>query len=465
MDYNEFLRTKIDQDKECGFSIEESEINQKLFDWQRACVRWAVRKGRCALFEDCGMGKTPQQLEWARIVSKHEGAPILIIAPLAVSEQTKREGEKFGIEVNVCRTQDDVKNGINITNYEMLQHFNHGIFCGVVLDESSILKHHDSKTRTHIIESFKNTRYKLACTATPAPNDYMELGNHAEFLGVMSRTEMLSTFFVHDGGDTSKWRLKGHAQDKFWKWMSTWALSMRNPSDIGYDSTGYQLPALEIIQNTVNAEAGETQEGQLLLLPQIEEGLNGRRKARRNSLDDRCAMAAEIAKSSDDQCLVWCDLNDESGKLTELIDGSVEVRGSDSIDYKAKCMTDFAAGKIKVLVTKPSIAGFGMNWQNCHRMIFVGLSDSYEMFYQAVRRCWRFGQSHDVEAHVVISDAEGVVVDNIKRKEQAARKMTDSMVIYAEESLNGMLTGQWRKHDEYNPEMRMILPNWLVEVA
>lgn len=461
MKYEEFLETKKRQAIKVGFDFPREKINEKLFEFQKDAVQWAVRKGKCALFEDCGMGKTPQQLEWARIVSEHEGRPVLILAPLAVSEQTKREGLKFGINVTVCRTQADVMPGVNITNYEMMEHFDAAEFCGVVLDESSILKHHDSKTRALITDSFQRTPYKLACTATPAPNDHMELCNHAEFLNVMTRTEMLSTFFVHDGGDTAKWRLKGHAELDFWRWMSTWALTITAPSDIGYPDDGFKLPELRMHQITVESEAGETADGQLMLIPRIARTLNDRRKARRDSMDDRIAAAADIA-NEDGQCLVWCDLNAESNGLARATRDSVEVSGSDTREDKAARMNAFTVGDAKCLVSKPSIAGFGMNWQNCHRIIFVGLSDSYEMFYQAVRRCWRFGQIHDVDVYVIISEEEGAVKANIERKEEDARKMVTEMTKYARQSIDDELRHIKNVHDVYSPATEMIIPKWMV---
>lgn len=412
------------------------------------------------LFEDCVMGKTAQQLEWARQVSAHEQRPVLILAPLAVSEQTRGEGEKFGIPVTVCRTQREVREGVHITNYEMLEHFDPSCFCGVVLDESSILKHHAGKTRQRITDAFRYTKYKLACTATPAPNDYMELCNHAEFLDVMRRPEALSTFFVHDGGDTSKWRLKGHAAEAFWQWMSAWAMTVTRPSDIGYPDEGFSLPEMRLHEIVTASKAGEAADGQQMLLPDIAKTLNERRRARRDSLTDRCEAAAAIA-NGDGQCLVWCDLNDESETLAGLIDGAVEVRGSHAHDLKAEAMTAFAKGGIRCLVTKPSIAGFGMNWQNCRRMVFVGLSDSYEMFYQAIRRCWRFGQQQDVEVYVITSESEGAVKGNIERKDRSARRMMRAMTKYARASLQCALGEKTGGPDGYDPCMEMGLPAWL----
>jgi superfamily II DNA or RNA helicase len=349
---------------------------------------------------------------------------VLILAPLAVSKQTAREGRKFGVDVNICRDQSDVKPGINITNYEMLHHFDPAHFAGVVLDESGILKAYTGKYRTQIIEAFCRTPYRLACTATPAPNDHAELGNHSEFLGVMSRTEMLSMFFINDAGDTGTWRLKGHAESEFWGWMCSWAVMIRKPSDLGYDDGKFQLPALNIENTTIKCD--KPLSGMLFHMPA--KTLSDRRKARKESMDKRCAAAAELANSNDEQWLIWCDLNDESAMLSSMIDGAVEVKGADDNEHKEKSLIGFANGEIRVLVSKPKIAGFGMNFQSCHNMIFVGLSDSYEAYYQAVRRCWRFGQDYPVNAHIITSELEGNVVSNIQRKEADAVKMAEGMV-------------------------------------
>jgi hypothetical protein len=376
-------------------------------------VRWALGKGKAALFEGCGLGKTPQQLSWAEEVSKHTQGNVLILTPLAVAEQTRREGEKFGIPVTLCRSQSDVRDGINVTNYEMLEHFRPSEFSGVVLDESSILKSHDGRTRQYITDCFSQTPYRLACSATPAPNDHMELGTHAEFLGVMTRAEMLAMFFVHDGGDTSKWRLKGHAQSDFWKWVCSWAVMIQKPSDIGYSDDAYVLPPMERIQHTV--ELG-TQISGLLFTPD-RLTLQERRDVRISSLSNRVAKCAEIVNNSDEQWLVWCDLNAESSALANAIPDAVEVAGSHSREHKEQTATDFISGKIRVVVSKSSIWGFGMNFQNCHNEAFVGLSDSFEQIYQAERRCWRFGQTEPVKIHIITSDGDGPVVRNIERKE------------------------------------------------
>lgn len=427
-DYNDFLQSKRLVAQPVGF--EAGPVNDMLFPFQRDVVRWALKRGRAAIFSRYGTGKTPMQLEWSRHVAEHTNGNVLILAPLAVAQQTAREGEKFGIGVTVCRTQADVEQGINITNYEMLAHFDPRAFSVVVLDESSILKSYDGKTRTAIIEAFGQTPYRLACTATPAPNDHMELGNHAEFLGIMSRVEMLAMFFTHDGGDTSKWRLKGHAEKEFWSWVCSWAVMLRTPSDLGYSNEGFDLPPLHYHQITVDVTHQEqaADGAQLYLFPVEAQTLIDRRNARKVSLIDRVQAAADLVNASDDAWIVWCNLNAESEALTKAIPGAVEVTGSDSNEHKERAMLDFTRGAIRVLVTKPSICGFGMNWQHCHKEAFVGLSDSFEELDQAIHRCHRYGQQHPVDVYFITSELEGAVVRNIERKRQEHEKMTDQMI-------------------------------------
>lgn len=452
MNYTDFLNKKAVSIPCCGFSFEKADMNPLMFDWQKDIVCWALKKGKAALFEDCGLGKTIQQLEWCKLISDHTEKPTMIIAPLAVSKQTKREGMKFGYEVNICRLQHDVKAGINITNYEMLEHFDLSVFGGVALDESSILKQYSGKLRTQIIESCIDIPYKLSCTATPAPNDYMELGNQAEFLGVMKRTEMLAEFFVHDGGDTSKWRLKGHAEKDFWAWLTSWAVVLTTPADLGYDSTGYDLPKLNIKYIEVRSDEP------------IASTLSERRDARRKSMIARCKAARRIVDcETDAQWLIWCDMNDEADELRKVITGAREVRGSDSSERKEIRLAGFSEQLLKRLITKPSIAGFGLNWQCCHNMIFVGLSDSYEMMYQAIRRCWRFGQKNDVNVYIVISTSEGAVRENIERKDKQCKQMIAEMVKHTKEILSEEIRATVRMTEEYRPEIEMMIPAWIIE--
>ncbi len=456
--YQDFLARKRFYQPDSGFEC--GELNKHLFDWQAPIVRWALRKGKASIFADCGLGKTLMQLAWAAELYRKFGFKILILAPLAVADQTCEEGEKFGIPVTVCRSQSDVRDGINITNYEMLHAFDCSAFGGIVLDESSILKDHTSSTRKAITDSFEKTPYKLCCSATPAPNDHMELATHAEFMGAMKRAEMLSMFFVHDGGDTSKWRLKGHAVDDFWKWVCSWAVMVRRPSDIGFSDAGFTLPAIERVQLTVESawDGGS-------LFPVEAKSLSERRDARRGSLSERVRLAAELVNKTRKPFLVWCDLNAESEALAEAIPDAVEVTGSDSTASKSQAMRDFSSGKVRVLVSKPSICGYGMNWQHCVNMAFVGLSDSFEQVYQAERRCWRFGQTRNVKSYVITSEAEGAVVRNQERKLADYEIMSARMVEHMQNEMQRELGVTHAARQSYNPEMRMEIPSWLKEIA
>ena len=417
--YSEFLESKKIVSVPTGIEG-KIEINPLLFDFQRDITRWALKRGRACIFADCGLGKTPMQLEWAN----HIPGKVLILAPLAVSEQTIREGHKFGIENIIYSLDGSIESRITITNYERLERFNPDDFTGIVLDESSILKSYTGKYRTMIIERFSKVPYRLACTATPAPNDFMELGNHAEFVGAMSRTEMLSMFFVHDGGETQKWRLKGHAEGEFWKWVCSWAVMIRKPSDLGYRDNKFELPPLNINQVTVKSAAPTNG----FLFAMEAQTLKERGAARKATIGERVTKCAGLINGSTEPWLVWCNLNDEADVITKAVPDAIQVSGADSHEHKERAMIGFTDGKIRVLVTKPKIAGYGMNWQHCHNVAFLGLSDSYEQFYQAIRRCWRFGQTQEVQCHIITSDLEGAVVRNIKRKEDDAALMAQEMV-------------------------------------
>lgn len=435
--YADFLQRKAVVDPPTGLQKLPA-LHPGLFPFQQDIVAWALRRGRAAIFADCGLGKTAMQLEWAH------GIPgrVLILTPLAVAPQTVAEAVKFGVrDVGYARSQADATSKIVVTNYEMLEHFDPSQFAGVVLDESSILKAYDGKTRTQIITSFAQTPFRLACTATPAPNDYMELGNHAEFLGTMTRQQMLAMFFVHDGGETQKWRLKGHAEGEFWRWLCSWAVMIRRPSDLGYEDGDFVLPELRMHDHRVES---------LVALPA--KTLQERISARRDSVQERVAACAAIANATDQPFLVWCNLNAESEALARAIPGAVEVKGSDKTDKKEAALMGFSRGEIRTLITKPSIAGFGMNWQHCANVAFVGLSDSYEQFYQAVRRCWRFGQTQPVDVHVITASAEGAVVDNIKRKEADAMNMAENMVNHMKDLNNAAIRAASRGVSEYERE-------------
>ena len=461
IEYAEFLAQKAIVAAPVGFLADN--LSLQLFDFQRAVVSWSLRLGRAAIFAGTGLGKTFMQLEWARCVAEHTRGNVLIVAPLAVTYQTIREGEHFGIAVSGCQDQSGVRPGLNITNYERLAKFDLSTFSGLVLDESSILKSHDGATRTWIIEESQAVPYRLACTATPAPNDFMELANHAEFLGVMRRSEMLSMFFINDQTETQKWRLKGHAEENFWRWVCSWGVMFENPSDLGYDGSRFVLPPLRMHSHIV--ESASVPEGMLFAMEA--QTLQERQQARRASLEDRVRQTAElVAQHPKDPWIIWCDLNAEGDRLTAAIPGAVQVAGADDPQFKADAMIDFAEGRIQVLVTKPSIAGFGLNWQHCSRMAFVGLSDSWEAFYQAVRRCWRFGQTRPVDCHVVTASSEGAVVANIQRKEADARRMRAAMIEHmAVHTAEILLSPNRSGHASYIPQVRMEAPSWLLTLA
>lgn len=441
MTYSDFLQSKAITDVPTGVEV-KGLLNDRLFGFQRDLVRWALKRGRSAVFADCGMGKTPMQLVWAQ----HVPGPVLILAPLAVAAQTVREGEKFGVPIEYVREQPaSIPDGVFITNYEMLDHFDPSVWTGIVLDESSIIKHKDGAFRNRLIESFQDTPFRLACTATPAPNDYTELGNHSEFLGGLSMTEMLSTFFVHDGGSTQNWRLKGHAQDDFWRWLCSWAVMLRKPSDLGYDDHGFILPSIDYHDHVIRTETAP--DG--FLFPVQAQTLQERLAARRSTIEERVAECARQVNASTEPWVVWCNLNDESAALAKAIPDAVEVKGADSSELKESRLLGFSDGEFRVLVTKPKIAGHGMNWQHCRNVAFVGLSDSWEQYYQAVRRCWRFGQEKDVDVHVYTAETEGAVVANIQRKEADAQRMVDEMTSHMRDLNKENVRGMTKETEDY----------------
>jgi superfamily II DNA or RNA helicase len=420
--YQEFLAAKKVRVNETGPEINRADIHPMLHEWQGELVQWAARTGRAAIWADTGLGKTVMQVEWLRHVVA--GGYGLIVAPLAVCHQTVREAAKIGVEAAYVRTSAQLDGpGIYVTNYEMVEHFDPTEFRGVVLDEASILKQSDGKTRTMLIRHFEPVPFRLACTATPAPNDPEELTNQAEFLGHMSRTHMLAAYFIHDDHG---WRLKGHARRPMMQWMATWAVALRRPSDLGYVDDGYQLPGLEVIPQIVPANV-EPDDGGIFAMTLG--GVGGRAKVRKETLTARCARAADlVAAEPEEPWLIWCGLNAEADELMESIPDAVNLTGSLSPEEKAEILLDFADGKVQRLITKPSMAAFGLNFQHCARMAFVGLSDSYEQYYQAIRRCYRYGQTRVVHAHVVLSDIERQIAGNIARKEREASSITAALV-------------------------------------
>jgi hypothetical protein len=458
MKYDEFLAHKAIVDPPTGL-VDIPPLPECLFDFQADITRWALRRGRAALFAGTGLGKTLMALSWANAIHQSTGMNIIILTPLAVAAQFVREGDKFGIPVKQCKSGTDVDAGITVTNYEKLDHFDLTLFGGVVLDESSILKSYNGATRTRLIEACQTIPYRLAATATPSPNDYMELGNHSEFLGVMSYTDMLATFFTHDGGETQKWRLKGHAEGAFWRWMCSWAVLLRNPGDLGYDASGFDLPPLNQTQHTVAVEYEPSMETGLLF-PVEARTMQERIGTRRDTADERVAHAAAMTPT-DRPFVWWCNLNTESEGLRKAIPGAVEVRGSDDEASKERKLIDFSEGRIRVLITKPSICGFGMNWQHCADTGFVGLNDSFEQVYQAIRRFWRFGQENPVNVHFIAAETEGAVVANLRRKEADAERMAQAMVSHMADLSSTTIRGSVRDRPDYQPTQPIELPKWL----
>lgn len=419
--YEEFVSSKMKAVEPVGF--EPSGFLMPLFDFQADIVRWSVRRGRAAIYADTGLGKTLMQLEWARQVLLETGRPVLIVAPLCVANQTVKEAARYGLDVTYSREPGLNEPGIYITNYEMLEKFNPSVFGGLVLDESSIIKHREGKFRKYITSEFRCVPFRLSCTATPSPNDYMELGTQAEFIGVMTLEEMLATYFTHDGGNTSKWRLKGHGKVEFWKWLASWAIVIKHPRDLGYDDARFDLPPIDVQEHVIQTNAMLSGE----LFAREAQTLSERREAKRATIEQRAARVAELCDNGE-QWIIWCNLNAESDALVRAIPGSVDIKGSDSIETKERRLLEFTSGEQRVLISKASITGYGLNWQHCNHMAFVGLSDSYEQYYQAVRRCYRFGQTKTVHVHIITSDLEGAIKRNIERKERQAQEMSESMV-------------------------------------
>ena len=456
MTYTTFLKDKESEDIPVGFDPDESIYPVNIKDHQRVSVTWACKRGRSALFFDTGLGKTLAQLTWAHQVVNHTDGIVLILAPLAVAHQTVREGCTFNVPCTFVTNDNDINgNGVYITNYEKLHHFACSKFTGIVLDESSILKGMNGKMRRFITDSFIKTPYKLSCTATPSPNDFMELGTQAEFLGIMSQTEMLAMYFIHDGSDTSKWRLKGHGKMRFWEWLSSWAIFLTTPADLGFDGSEYDLPEIKYHRHIVITESTTG------LFAESAQSLLDRNRARKESVDARCLRAADIVSEIDGRAVIWCNLNDESKKLNKLIDDSVEVTGSDSDDHKTKSLLGFVSGDVKYLISKPKIAGFGLNMQSSNHCIFVGLSDSWEAFYQAIRRQWRFGQTKTVHVHIVYADTEGAVIENIRRKDMQHKELSMAMMNKMRDLVKKNVLGVTADKTEYTPNLVIKMPDFL----
>jgi DNA modification methylase len=460
MTYQEFLQSKIKTIQESGFEVEESQLNPNLFDFQKYIVKRALKAGRFAIFADCGLGKTFMQIEWARLVSERTKQPVLILCPLAVAGQTIKEGQRFGI--NIERLKSDVlEQGVYISNYEQLDNIDCSVFSGVVLDESSILKNYEGATKSLVINRFLETSYKLACTATPSPNDPMELGNHSEFLNTMTRPEMLAMYFVHDGGETSKWRIKGHCEVLFWEWVSQWAVMLAKPSDIGFSAKGYDLPDLNLIEKQVvtnqrdngslfnDVAISATEFNQELRLTKIE----------------RLENVLEIVNNSKENFIIWIKQNEEGEYLRRLIPEAVEVKGSDSPEYKEKMLLGFGNNEFRVLITKAKIAQFGLNYQNCHNQIFASLDFSFEGLYQAIRRSYRFGQNNHVNIYLITTDTMQNVVNSIKTKQAQFEEMQKQMGIAVNKNLNNTIKSKsMREFKEYKSENCHIMLGDCVEM-
>lgn len=425
MDYIDFLKSK---ERIAQFeAINESFSVSTAFDYQQSIIKWALSRGRACIFAGTGLGKTLMELIWAENVVRHTNQSVLLLSPLAVSDQIVHEAQKFGINAYRANVLSEVlRPSIYVANYQKLDRFKaKNDWGGIVLDESSIIKHQDGGTKAELIDFSRNIKFRLASTATPAPNDWMELASHAEFLGVCTRAEMLATYFVHDGGETQKWRLKGHAGQAFWKWVCSWACLLQSPSDIGFDGSRHVLPELRKHMHPITTN--QVLPGELFVLEA--ETLQERLSAKRQTIQERVIEANRIIESSpNDTWIIWCHLNTESEALAKSISDSVELRGNQSEDEKEQILRDFSNGKIKRLIAKPSMCGFGLNWQHCNKMIFVGLNDSWEQVYQAIRRCWRFGQTKPVDVHFVSADVEGNVVANIERKDAQAAQMAAEMI-------------------------------------
>ncbi len=458
MEYREFIARKTRELKPMGFKC--GELCDSAFDWQRVVVEWAVKRGRAALFEDCGLGKTIQQLMWADQVAMHTGGRVVIHCPVGVRNQTAQEAERFGISgVRVVDCDSDISSAISLVNYEKLHKIDTSQFAGVVLDESSILKSYTGKTKRQLCEAYSKTPYRLCCTATAAPNDHMEIGNHADFLGVMPSNEMLSRWFINDTMKAGGYRLKGHAESDFWKWVSSWAICLEKPSDIGYLDDGYELPEKIEVDHVVDYEQ-EAPAGYLFATGGTVNATTIH-KEKRQSSNHRARVVAEIVNSEPDESwIIWCDTNYEADVLAAEIPDAVEVRGNDSSSKKEELLNGFSEGKFKRLITKPTVAGFGMNWQHCSRAVFIGLSFSYEQYYQAIRRIYRFGQKREVEIHCVSTPTEAKAREAILRKsgQHDAMKlgMAKAMASFTRDSLSGEL-----KRESYEPTQKMEIPKWL----
>jgi hypothetical protein len=464
VDYNEFISGKLAASVPTGLDG-PFDLPESLFPMQVDLVEWALKRGRAAIFADTGLGKSRMQVAWADVVHRMTGLDVMILAPLAVAQQTVAEGAQIGVQITRCKEPGDVKPGINITNYDRVHKFDCSRFGVVVLDESSCIKHHTAKTLQILIESFGHCQYKLCATATPAPNDWTELGTHAEFLGICSRAEMLAEYFVHDGGETQTWRLKGHARHLFWRWVASWGAMIRKPSDLGYDDALYALPPLNVFDHLVETDEAKIADNGMLFSLEAST-LSERREAKKASLDNRVNALASMVNDSAETWVIWCELNAEADALRAAIHDAVEIRGPDDADLKERRLAEFSAGNIRVLITKPSIAGWGLNWQHCCNTAFVGVTDSFEAYYQAIRRFYRFGQKNEVNVHRFTSQLERAVLGNLERKQADSIAMGESLAAETRAAVTAQIKGASKATNAYNAAHKVKTPSWLVsEVA
>ena len=452
MEYDKFLKTKLNYGNSIGFDIKE--VSPVLFDFQQAIVKWSLKKGRCAIFADTGLGKTLMQLEWAKnIIDKTKGK-IIIVAPLSVNEQTIDEG-KDKLNLKIENWENITDSNIHMINYESIHKINFDDYTGIVLDESSILKSINSKTREQLIKSCMNIKYKLCCTATPCPNDISELANHTEFLGILKREEMLAKWFFHDNcGD---WSIKGYAENDFYKWMSTWAFFIKKPSDIGFEDNNFKLKKLTIEPLYFDYEFKK--EG-FLFSNQLH-GLEDRLKIRNQSIKKRIEEIKALINNSDEQWIVWTALDEEANQLSKVLNDGINLEGKNTKEDKIEKIRNFKNKKIRVLISKPKILGFGMNFQNCHNVLFFGLSDSYESYYQCIRRCWRFGQKKDVKVYITLAGNESVILSNVIKKEQQSENISNQVIKHIKDFERQEIMGSIHQQTNYNGMMEMQLPKWI----
>lgn len=456
--YTSFLAAKKPRAVAVGLA-DPPPLNPALFDFQAACVEFALKQGRCGLYLDTGLGKTFCQLEWSDKAMRASNGYALILTPLAVARQMEREAHARGYDARVIRDQSEARPGINICNYDRLDKIEPDAFGAVSLDEASVIKNFSGRTTRALIAAFGDHRFKMAATATPAPNDHMELGQQSEFLGAMMGNEMLSRFFINDASTASQtWRLKKHAERAFWEWMASWSRMAQSPEDLGFDGSRYVLPNLDVIRHRAAYGEVKPMDGSLFAL---EMSATTMHDTKRQTAGARADEAARLVDTSTQPWVVWCDTDYEADAIAARIPEAIEVRGSMPIERKEENLAAFASGEARIIITKPSVAGMGLNWQHCARMAFVGRSFSYEAWYQAVRRCWRFGQTKPVEAHIIVAEGEDQIGRVIDRKADEHAAMKRAMA----EAMKRATTAATRRLVEYQPTHKGRMPSWLRSAA